>query len=1743
MTTKALDPRAEQHVETSPNGRYIRYNSVLGKGAYKTVYKAFDTEEALEVAWNKLHVDRLSEHDLEKVSNEVSLLRQVEHKNVIHFYDTWRGVDGNNNQTINFITEQMMSGTLKAYLRKAKAIKLKVIRRWCANILEAIAYLHGQTPPIMHRDLKCDNIFINGHVGEVKIGDLGLSGVKEREKADSVIGTPEFMAPELYEESYTEKVDIYAFGMCLLEMVSMEYPYSECNNMAQIFKKVFNGEKPHALGMLVDGAVKDVIAACLQREARRPSAVELLRHPLFSEWEKDEGVASNLSLVKGIHDTATVSLEATPSSNGMPIGTEVIDWSDPLQRSVLVTMIEGDNGHGDEQQQFSVVATKENGGFYIGLEIPIRDAIKRVEFTFDPFEDNSTHIAQEMVAEFQLGAEQLNIIREEIDKRVRAAKSQRAQASRNATPQPTSRPPEMEPSPAAEATSSVGPTPVISPPPESPVQTPGQPGYSLEQPESMHGSQGLQGSGLSQMTSSSNSQIDTAPSIMTGNTDGLQPRSSLPVPHTSGGHARGTEVSSDPGREALAHADPGPSAHAAALSALHSTPLSVGHEELSSAVHDEAPGGTHNELAVSARNEAGTPMPPTSANQTQSVPSEQVRAPPVTAQAPPAPIQAPPTPVQASSVPVEAPSVPIQTPSAPLQVPSVQVQASGVPAQAPPALVQPTALLPANATSSAPIQAGHAPAPEVQPAPPQPAPVVSAPPVPAVDSRAALESGGNQTRSSSGSLRSNQSPSDVNSSEPQDQHKPKSPVEPQGGQLGLPQTSSFVSSHTHSATPVDTPSGVLSPGAGQEVPGAVPVLSQTRHQDESTPGVGPAVHDPPAPTGIEVRNVSRPGSQRFENASDSGVQTLNTSPTRPPFEVRDVGVLKSVNHEPGYPSAGDAVPAQSQLYSVELPQKAMAGGRMQREEHDPLDFRNFPHSASDGQLPPASNIATVDIPPRPPSTPIMPAVGFELADEHHLSSPSAAVSMKSLEQEAMNRQAHTTRSSDIQGFNKGSPDSATSSHSRAGPSSRPAGSVPQIVVVGAPSQSTSHDASRHYGNSFSAQSLPSFPSSEGFFNSRYTSPPPKVAVTHMPSSRTSTSHVDQNVAIVSVQSGDIGRGSPASSPRKSPPQKLPANRTNSWKSMQSDDSGNNIAPRIPAGKVIGEEHDQKYYTMCLTLMDYCARGRIDDVIKKLDDGANPNFADYDQRTPLHLAAAEGHLRICALLIEHGANVERKDRWANTPLAEAIDNGHSDVQTLLKSHGASDEKRTCVDNVNMELMRVAAQGDVEAVRSRIVAGADVTYADYDRRTPLHLACTEGHPEVAELLLVNGASPEAIDRKGRSPVDDAVKNGHRSILRVLRQYGANIPRHLFEAQPELENQKGMDLIEHAARGRVDAVKKAIDQGANANFADYDRRTALHLACVEGRLDVVRVLLETGAVVNVRDRWGATPADEAKKGGFSNIADELLLWERKRKQRQAPAVSFDHAAMVLNGHDRSSLQLSEPESTHLDHLTHGIASSVSLGAIPNMNLSADDFAAKYPSAGVMLSEKASSSSLPLTPFDRSDDFARSSSLENEQRLLQQAYDAEKQKLDEQHRRALEGLQRKKSAESRSSRNSAEGTTPVISIVNTSQGETSDDLSFSAGNGRAYGDSISEAAASGSFGSLANGAEIPRVDSKPQGISAVTRSSVGSSTTSPVQVLRPPRYQPRERVRNEDLARTDVSADIRSLVDNLIDLASTRR
>ena len=79
----------------------------------------------------------------------------------------------------------------------------------------------------------------------------------------SALGTSEFIAPELYEEDYNELVDIYSFGMCLLEMVTLEIPYSECRSVAQIYKKVSCDIRPAALEKVTNQEMRHFIEKCL----------------------------------------------------------------------------------------------------------------------------------------------------------------------------------------------------------------------------------------------------------------------------------------------------------------------------------------------------------------------------------------------------------------------------------------------------------------------------------------------------------------------------------------------------------------------------------------------------------------------------------------------------------------------------------------------------------------------------------------------------------------------------------------------------------------------------------------------------------------------------------------------------------------------------------------------------------------------------------------------------------------------------------------------------------------------------------------------------------------------------------------------------------------------------------------------------------------------------------------------------------------------------------------------------------------------------------------------------------------------------------------------------------------------------------------------------------------------------------------------------------------------------------------
>lgn len=101
--------KIKRHVEASPQGRYLRFEEKLGTGQYKVVYRSYDTWGGIEVAWNTVNIKNLPKEEKKRIMNEVKLLQNLEHKNLVQFHGSWVNRE---REEVLFVTEIMQSGSL-----------------------------------------------------------------------------------------------------------------------------------------------------------------------------------------------------------------------------------------------------------------------------------------------------------------------------------------------------------------------------------------------------------------------------------------------------------------------------------------------------------------------------------------------------------------------------------------------------------------------------------------------------------------------------------------------------------------------------------------------------------------------------------------------------------------------------------------------------------------------------------------------------------------------------------------------------------------------------------------------------------------------------------------------------------------------------------------------------------------------------------------------------------------------------------------------------------------------------------------------------------------------------------------------------------------------------------------------------------------------------------------------------------------------------------------------------------------------------------------------------------------------------------------------------------------------------------------------------------------------------------------------------------------------------------------------
>ncbi len=208
-----------------------------------------------------------------------------------------------------------------------------------------------------------------------------------------------------------------------------------------------------------------------------------------------------------------------------------------------------------------------------------------------------------------------------------------------------------------------------------------------------------------------------------------------------------------------------------------------------------------------------------------------------------------------------------------------------------------------------------------------------------------------------------------------------------------------------------------------------------------------------------------------------------------------------------------------------------------------------------------------------------------------------------------------------------------------------------------------------------------------------------------------------------------------------------------------------------------------------------------------------------------------------------------------------------------------KNETMIQGVNM-LCSAASRGDLNEIKLLVARGIDVNQGDYDSRTPLHLAASEGHASAIHYLVDRGAHLNPKDRWGGTPLDDALRGGHEKVIELLKEIGAKsngvkggaLEKFFSDSANIVDGKDAVRLCWAASKGDLGEIERLVGNGIDLNVADYDGRTAMHLAASEGYFTVIRYLIDHGATMTKKDRWGGTPMDDAIRCKHKKVIELL-------------------------------------------------------------------------------------------------------------------------------------------------------------------------------------------------------------------------------------------------------------------------------
>lgn len=269
-------------IATFEIGNYEVFKKRIGKGAFSSIYKAYNKYSKELVAVKEISLDTLNKYE-KSIKNETDIMKNLNHPYIVKLYETIIDEDTEN---VYLVMEYMGRGDFSKYLNK-RPLKEKFALKYLKQISQAMKYLLDNN--IIHRDLKPQNILITD-TGNIKLTDFGFARYFDKDiMIQTICGSPLYMAPEIIKnKKYDYKSDLWSIGIIFYEMLMGEPPY-KAKNIYQLIRKIENDNIEIPQKFRLSLQCQDLLYSLLEKDpVKRITWDEFFSHILLKDRDPFE---------------------------------------------------------------------------------------------------------------------------------------------------------------------------------------------------------------------------------------------------------------------------------------------------------------------------------------------------------------------------------------------------------------------------------------------------------------------------------------------------------------------------------------------------------------------------------------------------------------------------------------------------------------------------------------------------------------------------------------------------------------------------------------------------------------------------------------------------------------------------------------------------------------------------------------------------------------------------------------------------------------------------------------------------------------------------------------------------------------------------------------------------------------------------------------------------------------------------------------------------------------------------------------------------------------------------------------------------------------------------------------------------------------------------------------------------------------------------------------------------------------